>query len=81
MIYMKKLLCSILLAALVLVFPTQSFAEVTQSEGKLNSTASSSGQHVTVNIPLEITDNSVSNSVYGDFSTQKTKVLYATLDF
>lgn len=81
MIYMKKLICSILLAALVLVFPTHSFAETTQSEGELNSVASSSGQHFTVNIPLEITDNSVSNSVYGDFSTQKTKVVYATLDF
>ncbi|WP_137063703.1 hypothetical protein [Paenibacillus terrae] len=78
---MKKLICSILFAALILVFPTHSFAEVSQSKEELSSNSSSVRQHGTITIPLEVTNNSVSDSVYSDFSTQATKIVYATVDF
>lgn len=70
---------------LIVCFPISAFAEdqifATQTIDGSSFNSLMEIRQGTLSIPLEVTDNSVSDSVYGDVSTKAVKIVYADVDF
>ncbi|MBE0335306.1 hypothetical protein [Paenibacillus sp. 23TSA30-6] len=87
MLRLKKMLLSILMLVLSLSLPVGAFADPIEIQSSNPpSEQGSKLEHIKLPVSLEIPDSptvsdSVYNSVYDSVTTQKTKIIFATLDF